>query len=175
MMKASNLTALTPPDGWACVESGIYRANALSQANVSFFRLTGVRTVVNMSTVNLRLANSLSSAGMTVFQPCVSSARDDTESPEDDTRSQISDEIAKECLQYLLESSHHPLVLTAPNSGGLEVATLVGCLRRLQVRVSFVLLATTGITSLMLAQNTALVNDRDSSGISTVRSKRTPL
>jgi hypothetical protein len=135
MMKHNSVSVLSPPDGWACVESGIYRANFVSSTNVNFLRLAGIRTVVNMSTVNLRLGTVLVAAGIHVFQPCVSAARDDTESPEDDTRSQISDEIAKECLQYLLDKSHHPLVLTAPSSGGLEVATLVGCLRRLQVEV----------------------------------------
>ena len=47
-------------------------------------------------------------------------------------RSHISDEIAKDALQFVLNPSNHPLLLTVSSAGGLEVATLVGCLRRLQ-------------------------------------------
>jgi len=50
------------------------------------------------------------------------------------TTTHISDEIIKESLQLLLDPSHQPLVLTVATtgSGTLEVATLVGCLRRMQ-------------------------------------------
>mmetsp|Transcript_25633 Transcript_25633/g.57502 ORF Transcript_25633/g.57502 Transcript_25633/m.57502 type:complete len:227 (+) Transcript_25633:107-787(+) len=123
---AKSFPSLVPPDGWAVVESGIYRATSLAQTHVSFLKLTGVRTVVNLSTAQLRLAGSLEASGIRVFQPCATQG---------EQRSQISDEIAKEALQFVLEPAHQPLALTHSTkeaSGSLDVAALVGCLRRLQ-------------------------------------------
>lgn len=81
-----------------------------------------------MAVSNLRQANVMETGGIRVFQPCASK----TSQTSVVARSQISDEIAKEALQFILEPSHQPLVLTVATSGSLEVATLVGCLRRLQ-------------------------------------------
>ena len=130
MSKASSLhsgTLLCPPDGWAAVEGGsIFRCASISKADLTFLRLTGIRCVVNMSTHPLALA---AANGMIVFQPCAGLDHASNE----DQRSQFSDEIAKDALEMILNKELYPLVLTGSrSSSGLEVAALVGCLRRVQ-------------------------------------------
>jgi len=123
---------LAPPDGWAVVEPQIYRAASIAQPHLPFLKLAGIRTVVNMSTTTLSLAAACVACGMQVYQPCATVvARDQSQ---DDQRSPVSDEIAKDALEFILSEDHHPLVLTGPyrGSSGLEVAALVGCLRRVQ-------------------------------------------
>jgi hypothetical protein len=119
---------LTPPEGWAVVEPGLFRSSYLTAGHLPFLTLTGVKTVVNMSTKSLGAAAALEAVDLRVFQPCVLASQATS-----DDRSQFGDEIVKDALEFILEKSHHPLVLTGVRpSNGLEVAALVGCLRRVQ-------------------------------------------
>ena len=156
------LMPFLPPDGWAVVEPKIYRAAFLGVHHIHFLRSRGIKTVVNMSTDKLSQhvvqgmgkddnAAPWSGEAITLLEPCApsggpmmtASGDEDTATPDlmvmaaaaanqEETRPQISDEIAKEALELILEPKHQPLVLTMAAPGGLEVCTLVGCLRRLQ-------------------------------------------
>jgi hypothetical protein len=115
-------------------------ANGISSSHISFLKSVGIKTVINMSASNLRQATSLETTGIQVYQPAVKSSASSSSSSSHQsimanrTTTHISDEIIKESLQLLLDPSHQPLVLTVATTGSstLEVATLVGCLRRMQ-------------------------------------------
>jgi hypothetical protein len=122
-----------PPEGWAIVELSIYRATTITNSHIPFLKLKGCNTVVNLASQSFHgsLVNAIEAAGMGLYQPCVSQANLPAAST--DNRSQISDEIVKDVLEFVLEPSFQPLVLTGSRaSNGVEVAALVGCLRRVQ-------------------------------------------
>lgn len=91
-----------------------------------------------MAVSNLRVASTLETGGIQVFQPCASKKLQNQHqhSQHQQTqvvaRSHISDEIVKEVLQFILETKNQPLVLTVSIVGSLEVSCLIGCLRRVQ-------------------------------------------
>lgn len=126
---AAPLSQLQPPDGWALVEQHIYRSNSLSAQQLPFLKHIGICTIVSLSRDAVRetLATALEVESIALHQPCAPTHKNEMEA-----RVFISEEVVKETLQFALCPQNHPLLLTHANPGGLEVATLVGCLRRFQ-------------------------------------------
>jgi len=115
------------------VETSIYRATVITNAHIPFLKLRGCNTVVNLASQSYHgsLVNAIEAAGMGLYQPCISSSN--LSAASSDYRSQISDEIVKDALEFILEPSFQPLVLTGSRtSNGIELAVLVGCMRRVE-------------------------------------------
>ena len=118
--------ALVPCDNFGHVESNVYRSAFPNPESFDHLKLLSLRTVINLSQEALtRAATSffqenqvlLVDVGLQVWShpKCAS----------------ISPELIKEAMSYVLDSSHHPLLVMS-SSGTHQVGTLVGCLRRLQ-------------------------------------------
>lgn len=125
MASGSGIT-FVPPDRFGAVEPKVYRSAFPGPESFDHLRLLSLNTVVNLSQEALtRSAKSffrenditLADVGLQVWtHPAMPT---------------ISHELIKEALSYVLDPSHHPLLVVSA-SGTHQVGVLVGCLRRLQ-------------------------------------------
>ncbi len=123
-MQHTNL--LAPPDKFGAIEVGVYRSAFPTPESFGHLKLLALRTVVNLSQEALTRATTcffqenhvlLVDVGLQVWThpKCAP----------------ISHELIKEAMRYILDATHHPLLVMS-SSGTHQVGTLVGCLRRLQ-------------------------------------------
>lgn len=108
----------SPPDGWSCVDDAIYRANTILPSHFPFLKCMGIRSVVNVTSPSksLQLAADSSSILLIEFNS---------------TSTIMSDTIAQEVIAFTMCPLNQPLLISASSPGCVEVATIVGCLRRI--------------------------------------------
>ena len=117
---------LVPPDKFGAIETGVYRSAFPTPESFGHLKLLALRTVVNLSQEALTRATTsfflenhvlIVDVGLHVWThpKCAP----------------ISDELIKEAMRYVLDMTHHPLLVMSA-SGTHQVGVLVGCLRRLQ-------------------------------------------
>lgn len=118
--------ALVPSDKFGAVEPGVYRSAFPNPESFGHLKLLSLRTVINLSQEALtRAATSfflenhvlLVDVGLQVWTH--------------PSCAPISHELVKEAMRYVLDATHHPLLVMS-SSGTHQVGALVGCLRRLQ-------------------------------------------
>ena len=115
-----------PPDKFGAIEPNVYRSAFPTPESFGHLKLLGLRTVVNLSQEALTRASTsffqenhvlLIDVGLHVWT--------------DPDCEPISHELIKEAMRYVLDATHHPLLVMS-SSGTHQVGVLVGCLRRLQ-------------------------------------------
>mmetsp|Transcript_31158 Transcript_31158/g.39098 ORF Transcript_31158/g.39098 Transcript_31158/m.39098 type:complete len:288 (-) Transcript_31158:19-882(-) len=122
---------LTPPDGFGIVEAGIYRSfSGLQEKFIPFLERLHIRTAVYISSDPLPkgTSNYLTSQQIQLVNPLDSLGpeRRESWSPTD-----LGEEVMKEALEVLLDTTNHPILLLESSENAESV--LVGCLRRLQI------------------------------------------
>jgi protein tyrosine/serine phosphatase len=119
---------LQPPSMFAIVEDGLFRTNQIHQTNFPFLKQLKLKTVVKLTSedpllnvVNfceenniklIRLGNTTSLKAERSWKP-------------------VSDELVKEALEIMLDSTQHPVLLMCA-TGVSQTSIVVACLRRLQ-------------------------------------------
>lgn len=117
---------LEPPEWYSIVSDGIGRCGALSFNNFSFLALQGYKKFLflcedepHQSTVAFMEKNHIGVKKIPFYEGRARLS----------WRTQM-DEVMKETLEYLLDKSNHPVLITSTSS--LTLCTVIGCLRRLQ-------------------------------------------
>ena len=115
-----------PPDKFGLVEPQVYRAAFPAPEHFGHLRQLSIRTVVNLSQEALtrgvlgffqESGVHVADVGLQVWTHPMCAA--------------ISTELVKEAMRFVLDRTHHPLLILS-SSGTHQVGALVGCLRRLQ-------------------------------------------
>ncbi|ORE21656.1 protein-tyrosine phosphatase [Rhizopus microsporus] len=128
-MGTNALSFLCPPEQFGIVEPGIYRSDMIQQANFTFLKQFGFKTLVMLSpelpnrvTTNFIEEGNIQlvHVGMATWKPTQPS-----------TWRPVSEELIKEGLELILNAETHPILIMC-TSGIHETGTLVGCLRKLE-------------------------------------------
>eukprot|EP01137_Pigoraptor_chileana_P004779 Opistho-2@46896 len=127
MADDASVKLLTPPEAFGIVEPSVYRSNSPFPVNFSFLKTLELRTVVVLSPEKpLRAvldffeecSINMVHLGLKAWKPDV-------------TWKPVSEELIKECLEIVLDSTKYPVMVMC-TSGVHQTGTLVGCLRKLE-------------------------------------------
>jgi protein tyrosine/serine phosphatase len=127
MQEKDDLPTLYPPARFGLVENGVYRSAVLRPTNFQYVKQLRLKTVVRLSpeVPNKYITAFYEENGVRIIHLGLKALETRTE-----TNTLLTEEVVKEALEIILDTSHHPLLLVC-SSGCHHTGIVVACLRKL--------------------------------------------